>query len=488
MPIELFLRSARESISTLEGLELTVGLRNRTGVTLTDIPRPELDGTGAFTIGVFDRPDTDQGPLRAMNAVSQQVMLTLGRPSPSVCNGTLPDGAPWVWNLDCATLHHTLPPGRLQLQGRYELPGESEAALSPALAVTVTPEQVVSVQTVRDNPVLPGVALLIGARPSEDAPVRYFLRQHNALVPLAAWYSKPVLTDAGVENAIPAMPDYVRRQDFEPAFRKWIVWTQNGKLFAQCFRFGLPLDAPLDAPWTAPAPKAAKLHAAFSRADGSLAVVFVASNNRLLIVHWDAGGLRPLFIHQLSGAAPFAITSGDGVFYLAVPSEGIKVVQLANSGAVIAEHQVFTTAEEGVLHSIEFDWPNRRVRAIRRRQINEDQIYDFISAPIDRNDAAILSRHSKPTEPIQEIAFDCAANGRFHILAASAERLYYASNNDEPAVAATGKGPYFPQVVCGEGIYLGWAQPGIGYKFSRVNSRDPVNFLIEYDLTPEAPR
>jgi len=475
MPIDLFLRSKNPSISTLEGLEIAAGLRNRTGAGLDGIPRPELDATVTFTIDVNNN---DGGAtIRRMNAITQQLMLTMGRPSPQPEFGSLGDGESWVWNVDCATLHYTLPPGRFRLIGRYEPPGrDALSAASPPLAIVVSPEQVVSVAAIRDNPVLPGFALLIGARATSGGPIRYFLRQHSGVVPLAAWYSKPVLSESGIEGAIIAAPDYVRREDFEPAFRKWLVWLRDGRLHACCFRFGIPLGAP----WTAPAPKNARLHSAFSSADGSLNIILAGSDGRVFVVHWNESGLKPLFSRNLPSSITLAIASDEQHFYVAFAAEGIVVRQISRTGEIVDERRLFERAG-AVLRSIEWDWPARRVRAIFERKLDDRIAYTFVVAPLSGQGTTHLTRYIDLPDQLSELAFDCAENGRFHILATTATLIYYLSNDGTPAQAAEGAAPFFPQVVCGEGAYLGWAVPGIGYRTWRVNSKDPVNFLIDYD-------
>jgi len=464
MALELFLRPTRDTVSVLEGLDCKAGLRNKTGAALADIPRPELDGTSAFTIDVFEPSREAFGPLRRMSATTQQIMLTMGRPTHDPVNGTLADGEHWMWQFDTATLHYTLPVGAHVLRAAL---AAGPGAASPPVAVTVQAEQIVSVQVVRDNPILPGVALLIGAR--SGGGVRYFLRQHNAIVPLAAWYSKQIIDDSAVTEAVIAAPNYVRRENFEPAFRKWVVTRSGERIDAACFRFGLPFGERR----TAAAP-AGGIVAAFATADDRLLLALRPKADQLAIYEWNAAGLRPILAQPLRSAGPIAVAADESDFYLAETGGGS--LRIATIGA--AERTVFERPGATPI-SVEWDWPSRRVRAVFEREDG----HDLVSAALAGGTLPFHLSRQLP-EGSREIAFDCSETGRFHILAADAERVHYLSNESEPKTVASGTAPFFPHVVCGEGVYLGWASPVNGYRFTRINSKDPLNFLVAYDRFP----
>ena len=81
------------------------------------------------------------------------------------------------------------------------------------------------------------------------------------------------------------------------------------------------------------------------------------------------------------------------------------------------------------------------------------------AAPIEKKVRLELRR------PVRELHFDCDQYGKFHVLASTADGLYYMRDGGPPESMAEGAGPFFPRVVSPGSVYLGFHTRQHGYRF-----------------------
>ncbi len=192
MALRLELSVQNPRASTLEALKVDLVLRNE-GSEALDLPGPD-DRTDALTFEAFDAA----GALVVrMSGLTSQAMMRSGRLKEVPLLEQLAPGAQWAWTLDLARLHYALPARAAAIEAVYRDRVSGLEARSERRTIEIADLPVADVLSVHDDPVIEGLTLLVAA--GANGSREYFLRQHNAPRPLAAWYSERVLAGAKAE-------------------------------------------------------------------------------------------------------------------------------------------------------------------------------------------------------------------------------------------------------------------------------------------------
>jgi hypothetical protein len=458
MPLLLDIAAPAPRLSTHDSLKLEVLLRNDTDAAV-ELPTPD-DRTDALTFEVFD---PDGRLVRRMNGFTHQKMMTRTRIDATRSVAQLPPHGHWSWTVDLASYHYPLPAGSYTVQAVLNHPPARVLLRSSARSVHVDPEPIGTLETLHENPVIDGLALL--ATTGSGGAHRYYLRQHNFSRPLAAWYSERILEAERIDLApFVASPSYFRTETFDHFFLRWVLWGEAGRIHARRFVFGRP--APEHRAALLP-PGEMLLRYAHHTADDRIFLFFRTADGRLVCYRLEDTALVPVFEHALDlppGETGLSVRADEASLHLVYADGGLAYERLDHAGRLLDYRRLFRTRLRA--HSWEHDLEQDVVRGLfrdsRRGRLLQMAVADLGYGTVESQTIRVPFRGE-----IREASFDRDAQGRFWLAVSTTRgRLYCLDGPDRaPLVVARGVGPFHPHVVAQRGRYLGYQDTAHGYRY-----------------------
>jgi hypothetical protein len=462
MPIHLGLAVANPESSTHEGVRLACTLQNDDPEPRT-LPTP-YDRSGSFQVGLFNGGEK---PVRVMDRQSRQFMMTDGRVDGSLDLDTLGSGQSWNWRMDLSGFHYPIPPGDYSLRGSYLYAPAGVHVETGAQPLHVTADPLLEIQTMRDNPIMDGLTLLMRAQGA--AGIEYFLRQYNYPRPFGAWWSRRILEGETAQAPFVASANFHQPASSEPFHRKWVLWTgSDGVLRARCYNRGEATDETRQADLPG---DSELIRTAICTATDEL-LVFVRWEQEITCYRLERQRLARVFRYQMPGGpgSPVSIGGRADALYVATVDRGVNLDRLDYGGWLLDRRVVLRTRRQPV--SVVIEASERRIKCVFADSVRGKGI----ELAVVKLDDASMTRSRIDQLPLRaawrELSFDQDRSGRFHLAIATEDgRLYYYSDGRGPLLIAEGELPFFPIVVAPLQVYVGLYRKEIGYRFVQYQRR-----------------
>ena len=454
---ELRAEPQKVKFSTLEGLRLLCSLTNHSS-DASEIPTP-FDRSGSLNVLLSE----GRKPVRAMNRLTRQSALNGGRVDSSLDVDVLPAGEAWTWNMDMASFHYGIPPSDYILSTHYDYEPQGISIKDGPYRLRVLDTPLLQLQEIRDNPILDGLTLLFSAY--GESGTEYYLHLYNPGRPVGPWWAVRILEGVPAENPFCASANFFQTESTDEFHRKWIVWTQDGQVCAQCYLRGAAVASPV----AAPIPEGCHLiRSAVRTRENELWLFFRNSGGELEAHRFHESTLQRIFAHRArwTEGEPVAIVGDETSFHVATSWRGIIYDHVAQNGRLIDRFHVLRTRLRPV--SFTFDAAVLRLRAAFRDNPN-GKVLQLAVVDIPADSVVSATFNGLPVRGhMMETAFDRDSAGRIHILfSTSADKLLYYSEGRGPVLVCEGEGPFFPVVVGGAAPYLGSYRGSLGYRFVR---------------------
>ena len=473
MALRFGIRIPEATLTTFGSLKVEIRLEN-TGPEAMKIPTPD-DITGALTIAVYY---SGRRLLRVMNGFTRQQMQSSARVDAAYDLAPIEPGEPWLWTLNLAKYHYTLPEGEFEVEGVFEYPPLNVYLRSERQRIRVSAPALQAIQAFEDNPILDRLELLmnVGSNGSRAC----YLRQHTGL-PLAADYCEAVPIPAA-GTAFCATANFFQTASFDPVAKRWLVWTDGAVLRALELIGGVPTGAER----RAPVPEhRTPLRSAYYTEDDRLFVFLRAGTGEIECWELTPEVLERAFAHRLSaGRAEDAVVRADAeAIHIVAPAGGLIYERLSLSGDLLGSRRLFRSRLKPCLW--QFDAVERTAMAV------------FHDAPHGR--AVELWSHDFRTgakrnlaldtlglrSPIREWSVAQDRRGRFHILVSTMQnRLYYFLDGKGPILVAAGEERFLPMVVAREGLFLGCYRKAFGYRFVTLSRGGYQPKIVSFEEAP----
>ncbi|MBM3782803.1 MAG: hypothetical protein FJW30_00510 [Acidobacteria bacterium] len=455
--MRLDLQLDSESISTFEEPRVVCRLTNdaETGV---EAPGP-FDRSGAFGLALLSSAEE---PLRRMDRQTRQKMLNTGRVDTTADTQVLEPGEGWRTKIDLASFHYPVPPGE------YLLRAECGDEQSEPVELNVREQRPLRIEVTRDNPILDAQTLLFTVQ--GDDGVEYYLRQHNAGRPLGAWYSRRVLAERNAASAFVAAAGFYQAESLDLAYRKWVVWLEDGAAAAAAVQDGV-MD--LSTLRKAELPAGAELlRAAVWTRHEELYIFFRTKGTGLSCQRLERGSLERVFDHTLrsEGESPVAVSADAGGIQVVSGWRGLLVDRLRWRGTLEQRLHVFRSRLQ--LKLVHSESPDGRVRALFT-EAGKGPMMQMVCADFRKDSLNTYSMDKLPFggEP-REYSFDCDFRGRFHLLVSTnRQALYYMSEERGPHLVATGEERFHPVMCAPKQVYVGLYRREHGFRFVQFQRR-----------------
>ncbi|MCP3869537.1 MAG: hypothetical protein GY703_15855 [Gammaproteobacteria bacterium] len=471
MALHLEMRVRSSKSTTLDYLRLDFSLENQTSRALT-LPGP-YDLTDALTLVIYN---TDGEMCRLINGITRQVMSSSGRVDERPDLVDLLPGETWEWFWDTVGYHYPLAAGEYRIQGIYTY--QDLRAVSSIEDLVIMAEEVESLVAVRDNPVMDGLTLLIGASLGGES--RLLLRQHGYQRPLSAWYSEPLDLNTGAELPFLASPAYFRTDSFEHFFERWLIVPEGGRVEARRYCWGRASGERFQADLPA---SGRLLRVASCPETGPLKLYFLDENNALRVLNFDRTGLHECYRyplpHHARSTAP-AIRADCDHLHLAIPDHGIYYAMLTHGGDCIVERHLYRTRLLPVQWDIN---PERRTIHALFRGGRHDRVLELVELGPELDQACCYRLDGLSLRgDIAEIDFAWDDKQRYHLLlSTSRNQLYYLEQGHGPVRIAQGEHRFYPRVVLSSSVYLGCYRKEFGYRFLEFQRQHGRPRIVDYE-------
>lgn len=465
MDLRLELAIQNTVLTAHEGLKVEVRLYNE-GAESLELPGT-FDTTGALGFEFF-APD---GSLKLrMDGQTHQDMLVAGRPQTKPHLEPLAPGAHWTWKLDLASYHYPIVAGLYDVAAIYRFPPAGIELRSERDYIHVSEPRLVRLDTLRDDPVLDGLTLLMQTRRGEED--QYFLRLYNHGKPLAAWYSERVLAGETMTGVFCSHAGFFQDDSFAPFFNRWIIWRDGAGICAQLHARGKPVGPKRRAPLP---PGKRLLRSAFHTIDNRLAVFLLGPDGSLECHALDDDGLSEIFVHPLRGPLERdpVIGADEQFIHLALARRGVICQTLDHQGRTLDTRRLFRTRLP--MHSCLFDHEEKAVKALFWDSPHGRTVQMAVGFVDQQREAhqQLLERVPLHGE-LQELSFDMDRLGRFHLAVSTVRGLYYIQDCRSPKRIFKGSGRFFPRVVTGMMVNLGLYQRRHSYRFFPIDQVLPI--------------
>ncbi len=446
--LDLSIALERSSVSQLESFKVSVTLTNHGPEAL--VPSAyDISGALAFFVREGERC------VRRASGLTHQEMMIRGRVSAEPSLEDLDSGAHWSVTLDLGQWMYAPPPGRYRLTAELLLPDDAQLT-SNELELELTAEAVLWARASRDNPVLDGLALLLER---DNAKQPFILRQYNHAKPLAAWYGEAVQVAAAKPTL--ARPTYFATESFDHFFQRWLVFLERESVVAQAFVNGKPSGARLEAPFP---PGHRLLPSACDHGAEGLEL-FAVAGAELVAFAFAPGTLRERWRLTLpSGADRDPELVGDATgYWVALARAGLHVARVDRAGHAEPWQPRFNS--DLVCAGLSIDPVDHRVCAAFW-DAPEGRHLQLVEAALTSDRVTLLyQERTGPLASIAEFAFDCDANGTFHLLAHGKDGLFYQRQEGPPFFLAPATAQRAPLVAARPAVHLGFYDAQRGYNF-----------------------
>ena len=474
--MRLSLAVAADTLSAFDEIRLRCALRNDGAVEVV-APGP-FDRSGAFRLMLYN---SGEEPLRRMDRQTRQAVLNGGRIDASPDMLRLAPGEGWDCAIDLASFHYPIPPGEYLLQAQCDYAEGSATAESRFVPVRVTGGAPTRVMAVRDNPIIDTTTLLFESEGA--AGPEYYLRQHNYSRPLGAWYSRRILAGRAASDPFPAAAAFFQSDSIDLAYRKWVVWMEDGRIAAGAFQNGTLDEGSLR---RVQIPESLVLvPAAFWTIAEELYVFFRADGTKLECHRFESDRLVKVFEHRLRSGEewPLAIGADEQESHVVSAWRGLLYDRLDYRGKLLERLHVFRSRQ--VPRLITIDASERRIKALFsergkgtmvqmvRVDLREEQVSSYsIDRLVLRGEAA-------------EFSFDCDFKGRFHLLVSTTARaLYYFSEERGPILVAEGEDRFYPILCAPQQVYIGFQRRDFGFRFVQYQRRRTGSKFVGLEANP----
>lgn len=437
-------------LTTLEGLRVNFIIANRSEREVT------IAGPEALSVEVYCESES---PIRRMDGASQSEML--GTCADKALQGALPAGEECEWTIDFTNYHYPLSVGRYEVVGVLELPNGGGQVRGAAVGIQVVPAKITGIKSLRDNPVLDSLTHLIETAGPNGK--EHYLRLQSHDRPLASWYSQRIITRKNAEDMICAQASQFQTDNFDPFFRRWVVWREGETLLAHAFVEGQPEHG---SSRRASLPPRHRPIAAYYDASDRLFVILLDKRNRLRCYQLRSRTMTVLFSKELPlglDSPPIVAADEDGI-HLLLAKGGLSYYLLDHKGESIHQHRLFRSRLN--FHSARFDLEARTIQSIYRDGRHGKSLelfhYDLQRRNLKRHQTGALRLRGE----LAECAFDRGLDGKFHLLVRSnRDKLYYYRNHSGPWRVGQRVGTCFPRVIAGDRTFLGSYTTEHGYRF-----------------------
>jgi len=459
--------------TTFGALKIEVSMEN-TGPAALEVPSPD-DTSGALTVAVY-YPGGKL--LRSMNGLTRQAMRSSGRVSGACSIAPIEPGQTWRWTIDLAKYHYTLPAGEFEVEALFEYPPLNLRLSSGRQWIRVSAPSLRSLDAFRDNPVLDRLDLLfhVGSNGSSA----FYLRQHSR-VPLAAAYSEPLPVPPNA-TAFCAVANFFQTASFDPASKRWLLWTDGAQLRAAELMEGVRTGQERRA--ILPQGRL-PLRSAYYTEDDRLFLFLRADPDQLECWELAAESFERAFTHTLSaGRASDAVVRADSEsIHILVPAGGLMYERLTPFGDPAGSRRLFRSRLKPCLW--QFDAEERKATAVfwdaPHGRAVEMFAHDFRTG--GRRTLALDSLGLR--SPIREWSFAQDQQGRFHLMVSTAQnRLYYFIEGKGPVLVATGEERFLPMVLAYRRVFLGCYRRAFGYRFLTFSNASYQPKFAEFEAAP----
>jgi hypothetical protein len=467
------IRVLDQAHTTFGSLKVEIRLEN-TGPETSEIPSPD-DISGALTIAVYY---PNGSLLRSMNGLTRQYMQSSARVDATCDLAPIEPGQTWGWTLDLAKYHYTLPEGEFEVQGLFEYPPLGLRLQSERQRIRVTAPILETIQAFRDNPIVDRLEVLMGV--GSNGSSSFYLRQYGSR-PLAAAYSER-LPIPSAHSAFCATANYFQTEKFDPASKRWLLWSDGNGLHAWELLDGVPAGNERSAPLPA---GRTPLRSAYYTADDRLFVFFHTDSGQIECWELAQEFFEQVFTHTLNaGRASDALVRADSeAIHIVVPAGGLMYERLSLSGDPFGSRLLFRNRLKPYLWQL--DLVERKAVAVFRDAPHgrgmEIFALDFRTGARRSLSVDTLGLRS----PIRELSVAHDRRGRFHILVSTAQnRLYYFREGKGPVLVATGEERFLPTVVARKGVFLGCYRRAFGYRFLTFSNASYQPRFTEFEEAP----
>jgi hypothetical protein len=459
MSLRLELSVENPRLTVFESLRVGITLENL-GPAARNLPGSE-DESDALSIFVYRE---DGAPSMLMSGLTSQAMMSTARVDRRVAREILLPGGRWNWRVDLAGWHYPLPAGRYHIEALLADADAGVQVRSALLPVESIDPGLSAISFMRANPVIDGLAILF-----HSGEKGAWIRQSNATRPLAAWYSRPLVSPwAWARNPVLSQPLFFRPESFDSFFRQWLVGVQSGELFAQPLDSGEAAHSEMRALLP---PGRALLPWAFHDYDGTLYLALSPARFTFEIFAWDSDGLRHLFRHDLPSRGLFCLGADEDAVYVASEDGGLALVALDWAGRMLSRRRA--SLRGLTARWIEFDVVDRTFYACFR-----DGAFGKSCACIvagldqagEENPFMVYPLDFGLRGDIGEMHFRRDKRSRMHVLfATGGGKLYYKCGTKALMRVADGQAAWFPRISSAGRTHVGFYREGIGFRFREVN-------------------
>lgn len=466
MSVEIAIALSAPEIPVLGTLDVRVILKN-TGPLPLELPG-ENDRTPALTFDVFDRHTREL--VRRMNGFSHQALLSRARVNPEHSLEVVPGGGALDFTLDLAQFHQPLRTGEYEVQATYAYPPANVNVASAKVPLRVTDVAVTRMASLRDNPVLDGLTVLV-----EAADGSTWGRLHNVDRPLAAWWNRRMELPPGTTGAFAASSGFFQTASFGPFFETWLLFLHGGYVVARCFAWGKPTG---------------EQRAALLPARGRLLPSAVRTATReLLVFFWSDGLLEGYRLDAQSLVKVMEVPLPRGLkdepcvradedfLHVVYPDHGLIHMQVGLRGQASSSDRVHRTGMLPV--SWVYEPPLRRTKAVFVDS-RWGRAFDLYTS--DGNGVTVRKTQLPVRGHVTEIAFDRGPRGQtFVLFTTSRKKLFLSVEDRAPALIAAGQDRYFPIVIGDAPVSIGYFKPGFGHRFFGYTVRQHIPHIIDYE-------
>lgn len=462
MNLRLELSIANTILTSHEGLKVEVRVFNQGAETLPEAPLL----TDALGIEFF----TPAGRLKLrMDGTTREEMLGPLGQDPSLTKwGPLCPGDHWTWRLDLASYHYGIPAGSYDVEAVFRPEPGSPDLRSDRTFIYVSEPHLLMLDAQQDREGQGRLILLMHARKEEEDV--YYLRALHLHRPQAALYSEQVLAGEEAADVFLSHPAFIQADEVGPPFKRWILWRRGGEVRARLHHMGKRSGGRRRA--TLP-PGRRLLHSAWHTAGNGLFVVMLGPERTLECHALEEGGLREVFVHRLPCALEMepSVGADQETIHLAIAQQGVIHQRLDHGGRALETRRLirsrlpaFSCLYDRLDEAIKvLFWA--RPKTVKMAVVDVNRDHKVCKRVLER-----IPLHGE----LLELSFDMDSRGRFHLGVSTRQGMYHLRDGRPPRRIYKGEGRFFPHVITGERVYLGFYRQRRGYRFFPVDQVQPL--------------
>lgn len=456
-PLSLRISIPAPRLSVLEGIEVDLEMANRGDAPLTI---PSLyDSSGALA---FELRAPGGAMIAKLDGLTRQAASSPGRLDYEQTRDTLAPGQVWSRRFELCQYGALPPAGEIDVTATFDDRPRKIAARSEPARASLAEAPLASIEVSRDNPVLDRQSLLFTTR-REGGGEAHVLRLCSASRPLASWSSYALnlgdLGDLG-PRARPflATNDCFAPKSFTPFFLQWVLFGDDARLFARSFRAGRPATDIVS--FAIPEGRRC-LRVAYLSPDGIVHALFEGPN-RTLESYALREGLSLAFALRLPFSKLAAAADREGLHVVAA-HRGLVHHRLSHTGEILSTRPLLRTPRTPSLLAIDAGDAARAIYTDMPRGRSARLVHVNLRTGQVAERSYDLSGHRGE---IREATFARDAEGRFHFLFTTADgRLLLYGDGRGPTLVARGEARFFPTILAGEDVFLGFHRRRDGYRF-----------------------